>query len=235
MNTLQQAAAIIRRAEEDLRPLLAQAAESGLYDDVLALTASARQLQRILGDLEGHAVPEMPAPADAAVTAPVGAVNAGVRPAPANRLRAGSHAVTGKTRRPGRKAVRAAPAPRKSRGVPEGYPRFFREGNVLVKLGWSRTEKAPYEHKAPRKLVDLLADAVGNAGRGGRRFTTEEVLHLEDPKEGSELPGYQVYLALAWLRIEGLVVQHGRQGYSLPPGIDLPRAVEEHWQRLPER
>jgi hypothetical protein len=63
----------------------------------------------------------------------------------------------------------------------------------------------------------------------------EEVLPLNNPGDGSELPSYQVYLSLAWLRAEDLIVQHGRQGYSLPPGSDLERESERRWGELKTR
>src|SRR5436309_993134 len=39
--------------------------------------------------------------------------------------------------------------PRPSRIRAGDYPRFFQDGVSLVKLGWSRTERAEYEHKSP--------------------------------------------------------------------------------------
>jgi hypothetical protein len=104
-----------------------------------------------------------------------------------------------------------------------------------VKIGWSRTEKAPYEHKAPKRVVDLLVEAVLRVGQRGQRFTSDDVMPLLESGDGSEVPSYQAYLALAWLRTENLVVQHGRQGYSLPEGADLARVVERRWARLPQR
>ena len=49
------------------------------------------------------------------------------------------------------------------------------------------------------------------------------------------MPSYQAYLALAWFRVEALVTQHGRQGYSLPEGINLTNEAERRWDKLPAR
>jgi hypothetical protein len=58
------------------------------------------------------------------------------------------------------------------------------------------------------------------------------VLPLKDPATGSAYPDYPFYVCLAWLKSSGLVIQHGRQGYSLPRGIELDKSVEALWTNL---
>ncbi len=72
-------------------------------------------------------------------------------------------------------------------------------------------------------------------GLNGDRFSMEQVLPLHDSLNDSEVPSYQVYLSLAWLRKEGILVQHERQGYSLPNETDIAAVVEERWQQLASR
>jgi len=127
-------------------------------------------------------------------------------------------------------APRSARHPRKNE-----YPKFFCDGDSLVKIGWSKAEKAEYEHKSSKKVVVAVAHALAAAGSKGRRFSMDKLLPLTDPDDSSELPTYQCYLSLAWMRHEGLVVQHGRQGYSLPKNGDLPSAIERIWAQLPPR
>src|SRR5262249_8469960 len=115
------------------------------------------------------------------------------------------------------------------------YPKFFREGEALVKLGWSKREGKPYEHKAPRKVLRALVQALAGTCLGEGLFDTERLFPLKDPDDRSEVPTYQAYLALAWLRRTGLVVQHGRRGYSLPEGTDLERESDRLWNELPTR
>jgi hypothetical protein len=115
------------------------------------------------------------------------------------------------------------------------YPTFLREGDALVKIGWSKSDKSTYEHRAPRRAIELLVAALSHVGASGQRFTMEDLLPLRDPQDQSDVPSYQAYLVLAWLRKENLIVQHGRQGYSLPPNADLADACEERWQALTVR
>ena len=114
------------------------------------------------------------------------------------------------------------------------YPRFLRRGDQLVKVGWSKREKSEYEHKAPRQSALVLARAAAEAGKDGRIFQINALLPLSDPKDGTEIPDYQVYLVIAWWRSTGLLDQHGRQGYSIPNASQLYQAVESAWTRLQE-
>jgi len=115
------------------------------------------------------------------------------------------------------------------------YPKFLREGDSLVKVGWSRSKKSEYEHKCPRKVLPILADAIGKAGARGRRFPMERILPLTDPAEGTRIPDYQVYLCLAWFRALGFLIQHGRQGYSLASKAPVEPLLDSHWASLPSR
>jgi hypothetical protein len=47
--------------------------------------------------------------------------------------------------------------------------------------------------------------------------------------------GYQVYVAVAWLKQEGWLVANGRHGYTVVrvKGIAPERFVEDMWDRLP--
>lgn len=106
------------------------------------------------------------------------------------------------------------------------------EGETLVKVGWSKSAGATYEHRCPRAVLDRLVGRVGEVGRGGRRFTSEELLPLSDVRGGGEWPSDQVYLCLAWLGSAGLLRRHGRQGYTVAVA-DLGAAVGERWAALP--
>jgi hypothetical protein len=103
-----------------------------------------------------------------------------------------------------------------------------------VKIGWSKKERKEYEHKAPRRVIDALAAAIARHGHNGRRFTTEQIMPIKDPETGDDLPGYQVYVALNWLKTAGLLDKHGRQGYTATKPATLPDTLARAWQKLPE-
>jgi hypothetical protein len=125
---------------------------------------------------------------------------------------------------------------RMQRALAKGqYPKFFRQGDQLVKIGWSKTTRGEYEHKAPHRVVSALTAAIEKHSRNGKRFTVENLLPLKDLQDQSEIPSYQVYVALAWLKLGNLIKQHGRRGYSLKRSTRLPGAAEALWQQLQEK
>lgn len=121
------------------------------------------------------------------------------------------------------KAVK--PEPKRKAASPT-YPRFERRGDSLVKVGWSKRERAEYEHKAPWTAVAVVADNVQKKGADGRIFQISGLLPCESVDGESHVPDYQVYLVIAWWRELGLIEQHGRQGYSLPKPSDFAKNVE---------
>ena len=80
----------------------------------------------------------------------------------------------------------------------------------------------------------VLAKTLAEAGKDGRVFATDHVLPIHDPTDGSEIPNYQSYVGIAWLKQMGLIEQHGRQGYSIPRLAEFEKSVESVWSKLPE-
>ncbi len=115
------------------------------------------------------------------------------------------------------------------------FPRFERDGDKLVKIAWSKKDRAEYEHKAPRQVVDVLIDAIKSRKGEGAKFEAPDVLPLREPATRKEIPSYQSYLALAWLRHEGVVIKRGRDGYSLKHTAASPERLTELWEALPSR
>jgi hypothetical protein len=220
MDALEEATAALRTAEQKLRSILVQAAEAGDYDHLPRIAEWAKILSAILS---GQPVNE---PSE---TIPSDPADNGVHERPPG-LR--TRAPASEPRKV--KAVRRKKS-RRSRTARSDYPKFVREGDSLVKIGWSRTEGKPYEHKAPRSVLRSLVQALVRAGSGGKRFTVEALLPLKETATGSEIPDYQTYLTLAWLRSVGLITQHGRQGYSLPNSEELERQSEKQWSSLVAR
>jgi hypothetical protein len=117
----------------------------------------------------------------------------------------------------------------------EAYPKFFRRGDELVKVGWSKKERKEYNHRASRRAVDATAAAIKQVGAKGKLFNGEAILPLKDATDGSAVPGYQAYVALAWLTRLGVVEQHGvRGGYTLATGKQDESAIAAAWPELVE-
>jgi hypothetical protein len=130
--------------------------------------------------------------------------------------------------------VKASPATGSPHGQrPDAYPKFERERDRLVKIGWSKRDGRTYEHRAPRNAVAVVAGKLSQLGQKGAFFTVEEALPLR-LEAGDEIPSYQVYLALALLRAVGAVERHGKEGYSLVNGGITPAEFNRIWDSLPE-
>ena len=201
---------IIQRLErlltETERALLALANEAGTardYDQALSLIELARRIQQLTEEYARG-----PSSGPEALADP-------------NDRRRDVHLTVGRR------------IPERSRNRLGQYPTFVREGENLIKIGWSKSERAEYEHKSPKRVVTALCQTL--TGAKGKRIKMGKVLPLKDTPNGSAFSDYQAYVCLSWLKSVGLVTQHGRQGYSLPKGTELAKAVESQWANLPTR
>src|SRR6185295_2281798 len=139
----------LRRAEEEVSGLIGEAATSADYEMVVRLGNVARKLAALSLELRDGVVVTGTAAKLPSLADPA-AITAGVR-----RL--------DKTN--GRRTSRK-----------EGYPKFERSRDQLVKIGWSKKDRSEYVHKAPRAGLDRVVKRVVELGTGGRMFSTEELL-----------------------------------------------------------
>lgn len=130
-------------------------------------------------------------------------------------------------------AAAGKPAAGKSRKTE--YPHFVREGDKLVKIGWSKKNKSSYEHKAPRAAVNAFARHLAGNVVEGKVFVIEDLFPVPDISNGGDLPSYQVYVTLAWLRQEDVIQKKGRDGYILRRGGLGDGALDKLWAALPAR
>lgn len=219
MNINEEAIEVCRSAEKALRSLMEKAIEAREYRVLPTLARIAEQLSA-LGTRINQPLPESPPSAESTERSRFSRKSHKHAPPVRDKFR------LLKASLPDRKTMRPAGA---------GYPRFEREADNLIKVGWSKTSRTEYEHRAPRRIVDALLKAILVRGENGAVFTVENILPVPDPIDGTGIPGYQVYLALAWLRTEGLLQQHGREGYSLFLTSNLERTVGERWEALFDR
>jgi hypothetical protein len=206
MSTLE-ALMIIKRAEQEMRDQLQRALDEGRYADVAELARLADGLSHLLAAAGvSNGVPSGPSPNSAPSKTQL--------ELPRSRT---IHTAT----RGGRRA--------------KAYPKFEREADRLVKIAWSKKDRSEYEHKAPLRVVNLLVDAIRSKKGEGAKFTAPDVLPLIDPKSRAEIPSYQSYLALGWLRHEGVIVKYGRDTYSLKSTAATAAHLKELWEALPSR
>lgn len=112
------------------------------------------------------------------------------------------------------------------------YPKFERSGDNLVKVAWSKASKTEYVHQTSKANIYALIEKIQHTMSDDTLITMDEVLPLVT-SDHSELPSYQSYACLAWLRAIGVVEQHGRRGYSILSEQNVKKLIEEAWSNLP--
>src|SRR5262249_4212471 len=144
MKLLSQAIEVVCQAEGELRQLLLRAAEHGDYESVRLLADWAKQLRQMAqqdGSVDGK-------------TYSVEPVNGQVQAHAASK----TFAITNHERSNGGKGrAKRTPGAKNAKAVRGEYPRFLRDREELLKIGWSKRKKAVYRHKAPKRIVLLLA------------------------------------------------------------------------------
>lgn len=110
------------------------------------------------------------------------------------------------------------------------YPRFRRDGSYLVKVGWSKKSRQEYEHRALADVVLAIAAGLDDRAIEGRTVSADELAPAT--ADGQEIPSYQLYLALAWLRSERLLNRIGRKGYTSAAPGELAAKARERWEEM---
>jgi hypothetical protein len=206
MSTIQAARTLLRQAESSLRQLIEAALKDQRYVDVAEMAALADGLSRLVDPTS-------------------------TRPAPEGRL--ASIPATSRSQSAATSAPKRSKSARKASTKRTGYPRFVREGDRLVKIGWSKKNKSEYEHRVPRSAVDAFLGKLTSAVKPGRVFEVEGLLPVTD-QAGEEVPAYQVYVTLAWLREIGVIAKKGRDGYVIEDAEATKSGAQDRWQELPE-
>lgn len=130
-------------------------------------------------------------------------------------------------------------AVRSTRKVPHkkrrrrGYPRFYKDDERLVKVGWSPKKQKSYEHRASKSAVFAVLDGIRSRLEKRRTFKVEDVGALPCDPDASDLPQYVVYLVVAWLEHQRLLAKHGRNGYSLHGRVLSQRSNDQLWESIP--
>ena len=200
----QSALASVGELRETLAALIRRATEAEAYEEVAAIASLAAELKQLLDESSRG---------DIASSAP---------------LTLDVHANGDSAAKVARETAKLSPSP-----ASREFPRFEKERDRLVKIGWSTRDRRSYEHRAPRAAVAAVAAEVSKAGRAGRLFAVEDVLPVKLPS-GEEIPSYQVYLTLGLLRHLGLVERKGKDGYALANGRIGSDQFTSLWDSIPE-
>src|SRR5580658_8629688 len=132
---------LLEDCERGLRKLVAEAAGEGDYPGVQKINDLAKAIAALAA--EGRSTPEPIAILPANVDSKNGTIG---------------HATSTTVTKVGA---------RKARPSVDAYPKFFRRGDELVKVGWSKKDRKEYNHRAPRGAIDAVVAAVRQIGAKG--------------------------------------------------------------------
>jgi hypothetical protein len=203
MTQIQAAHDFLAAAEQRLRALITQAADEGDYLAVTRLAEAAEGLRRTTKMLEGT---EHKLPEESIPPPP---------DVPAANAESASAASVVSIRR-----------------TTKEYPRFERQSDRLIKVGWSKKDRAEYEHRTDKDIASAVSLYLAEA-RIEKTFRMDDLLPIGI--EGNEVPLYQAYLVLAWLRDRGLIGKQGKDGYRWLVGDFDEPAFEAAWGSTPRR
>lgn len=199
-----EATQILQDADEGLRSLMQQALAAGNYAEVAEIAQLADGVAQILRGVGTDVTSVTPT-----LARPILAVSENTRA----------------------DNSQSAVMTKEARDGVRKFPRFERQVDRLVKIGWSKKDRRPYEHKAPKDLIDPVRAALLKVADKKGDFGTEQVIPMVGP-DGKDIPSYQVYLILAWFRSLRLVEKSGRDGYRLDRTAMSAFSLESAWELL---
>lgn len=118
--------------------------------------------------------------------------------------------------------------------IPSDLPRFEREDNKLIKVGWSARDGKTYEHRVPKSVLDIVAAELMKQTQARKPFKMEKLVPIKDSL-GGEIPSYQAYLVLKWLQEARVVERRGNDGYLFSDRNFTETALNELWDKTPQR
>ena len=105
---------------------------------------------------------------------------------------------------------------RKTRGK---YPKFQVLDGALVKVGWSKKEKAEYHQRIPEVTFDRVTSALGHLSElANGSHPSDEILATVE-MGGEAVPSYQTYAVLRFLRDRGAIRMPSRGEYLIPADV----------------
>jgi hypothetical protein len=213
-NLMAKAAAILEHAEISLRSLISEAAVKGEYEVVGKLAQLSRDLRLLAGtpDVGDSVVKEHPplikkkGRKDDAISLPL------------------------KSRRMSEKHTRKHSS--ETRPETTTYPRFCRESEFLVKIGWSKQTASEYEHRISFDGLKVVAEFIDGVREEEFPITAERIVSELGKTQNEIVLGYQVYVAIAWLRSTKILEVSGRQGYFRTNTGSIVDRIVQMWEQL---
>ncbi len=212
MNPLHfEACSILQTAEKGLRGLMERAVQQGRYNEVAHLAEMAMALSQVAREWAGVDPNGEPGCTEAQ-TGAVGRAAGALATVPV--------------------VVNVAKMATTILGdTASDYPRFELDEDRLVKIAWSKREKAEYQHKVSRDVARAVYMHLGEVP-STTTFRMQDLLPVK-MHDGTEVPSYQSYLVLAWLRHINQIEKRANDSYQWVMEDISKSSFNKAWEATP--
>lgn len=113
------------------------------------------------------------------------------------------------------------------------FPRFEREHEKLVKIGWANNDAGEYRHRAQRHVIRLVLERLKSLETLGKEVRAADLKKFYH-QDGSEVAPVQIQTVLSFLRDSGVVELSGRVYHSQLARKKLGVLERKLWDDLEE-
>ncbi len=111
------------------------------------------------------------------------------------------------------------------------YPKYRVQGNYLSRIGWSKKERKPYEHKVAKDVFDETVNTMVRLSHDlNGAISADQIIAKVNKSSSVPIPSYQVYVVIGLLRDHKDIRQLGRKGYELPK--NFVKLTAARWNEL---
>ena len=112
------------------------------------------------------------------------------------------------------------------------YPRYVRDGEILVRIGWRR-DREYLIAKLPKRCIEMVVSRALDVSDVDGNFKSDWITGLRDPQYGT-ISAVQIRFALAWL-VSTEVIDRGEFGYAMIRKQTILKDIENRWKSVPKR
>ncbi len=95
------------------------------------------------------------------------------------------------------------------------YPLYEIRNDILIRIGWSKTEKKEYTQKVSRPIFDRTVETIESMARSPKTIIpADKIIKQIKSSSPDPVPDYQIYLVIGCLREFKSLKQCGREGYT---------------------
>lgn len=113
------------------------------------------------------------------------------------------------------------------------YPRFEVEDSTLIRIGWSKKRKAEYTQRIPRDSFESIVGGFADTAAAAEGPVSSDVILGRIEEAVGDVPTYQTYGVLKFLRDHEVIRQASRGEYAIPR--DVATRARATWKDVASR